>query len=251
MAVMSFYGQMSYGLGSAGFLLGKVIRLIFFFTYIVAIFKHTNTLAGYTLAETVLFFLTFNIVDITAMVFFRGIYSARHVVEDGDLDYYLIQPCSSLFRMSASNLDFLDVATMLPVLWLFATTWPKLPGAIGLLAVVFYLLLIVNGIAIALAMHIFVAALAVWTQELENTIWIYRDMMFLGRFPVDIYAAPMRWALIVFIPIGVMTSFPAKALLGLLSARWIIYSVGLGTISMAASLWFWRQALKRYTSVSS
>jgi ABC-2 type transport system permease protein len=153
--------------------------------------------------------------------------------------------------MAASNLDFLDVATMLPVLWLLAATWPKLPGAIGVLGVAFYLLLILNGIAIALAMHIFVASLAVWTQELENTIWIYRDMMFLGKFPVDIYSAPLRWALIVLIPIGVMTTFPAKALLGLLSARWIVYSVALGTLMMATSIWFWRQALKRYTSVSS
>lgn len=250
MAVMSFYAQMSYGLGSLGFLAGKVVRLVFFFAYIVAIFKHTNSLVGYTLAETVLFFLTYNVIDITVMVFLRGVYSAKRTVEDGDLDYYLIQPCSPLFRMTSGYVDFIDILTMLPVLVLFAMTWPKLPG-IGPLQLAFYLLLILNGIAIAFAMHIVVAALAVWTQELENAIWIYRDLMFLGRFPVDIYSAPMRWALVILVPIGVMTSFPAKALLGLLSSRWISYSIGVGTLSMAASIWFWHQALKRYTSVSS
>jgi ABC-2 type transport system permease protein len=153
--------------------------------------------------------------------------------------------------MAGGNLDFLDVATMLPVIILFAITWPKLPGAISSLHMFFYLILVANGIAIALAMHIVVAALAVWTQELENTIWIYREMMFLGKFPIDIYSAPLRWALILVIPIGVMTTFPAKALLGLLSGRWILYSLGLGTASMGASLWLWRQALKHYTSVSS
>src|SRR5579859_6060803 len=103
MAAMSFWVQLSYGLGSLGFLVGKIIRLTFFFAYIVAIFKHTDRLAGFSLAQTALFFLTFNIVDITAMVFFRGVYSARHVVEDGDLDYYLIQPVSPLFRIAAGN----------------------------------------------------------------------------------------------------------------------------------------------------
>jgi ABC-2 type transport system permease protein len=251
MAAMSFDAQMSYGLGSLGFLVGKIIRLVFFFAYITAIFKHTNSLAGFSLAETALFFLTFNMVDITAMVFFRGVYSARHVVEDGDLDYFLIQPVSPLFRMAIGHVDFLDIATMLPVLVLLGMTWPKLPNTIGPAGILFYLLLILNGIAIALAMHIFVAALAVRTQELENTIWIYRDMMFLGKFPVDIYAAPLKWALILLIPIGVMTTFPAKALLGVLSSRWILYSFGLGMLSLVASLLFWRQALKHYTSVSS
>ena len=251
MAAMSFYAQMSYGIGSLGFLAGKVIRLVFFFAYITAIFKHTNSLAGFTLAETVLFFLTFNMVDIIAMVFFRGVYSARRIIEEGDLDYYITQPISPLFRMAAGHVDFLDVATMIPVLILLGTTWPKLSENIGSTAIVFYFLLILNGIAIALAMHIFVAALAVRTQELENTIWIYRDLMFLGKFPVDIYAAPLKWALIILIPIGVLTTYPAKALLGLLSSRWIIYALSLGTASLTASLWCWRQALKHYTSVSS
>ena len=250
MAAMSFWVQLSYGLGSLGFLVGKIIRLTFFFAYIAAIFQHTDRLAGFTLAQTALFFLTFNLVDITAMVFFRGVYSARHVVEDGDLDYYLIQPVSALFRIAAGNVDFMDIATMLPVVLLLGMTWPQL-GGIGLVGALFYLLLIVNGVAIALAMHIFVAALAVRTQELENTIWIYRDLMFLGKFPIDIYATPLKWALIVFIPIGVMTTFPAKALLGMLSASWIAYSFALGGAFLSGSLWFWNDAIRRYTSVSS
>ena len=65
MASMSLGQQLSYGLAAAGFLIGKLIRLLFFFAYIVAIFKHTDRLAGYSLAEMVLFFLTFNLVDVT------------------------------------------------------------------------------------------------------------------------------------------------------------------------------------------
>ncbi|MBI5201156.1 MAG: ABC-2 family transporter protein [Elusimicrobia bacterium] len=250
MAVMSFGAQLSYGIGSFGFLAGKLIRLFFFFAYIVAIFSHTKSLAGYTLAETVLFFLTYNVVDITAQVFFRGIYGARRAVQDGDLDYYLIQPCPPLIRLAASTVDFLDLVTLVPVLALLAATWTKLPG-IGLAEIAGYCLLVLNGVLIALAVHIIVAALAVRTQELENTIWIYRELMFLGRFPVDIYGGALKIVLTVFLPIGVMTSFPAKALLGLLSPAEGVYALGVAAASLSFSLWFWRDALSRYTSVSS
>jgi len=143
------------------------------------------------------------------------------------------------------------LATMLPVLALLATTWQRLPAGIGLVRVVLYAGLVLNGVAIALAMHIFVTAITVRTQELENTIRLYRDMLFLGKFPIDIYAAPLRWALTIVVPIGVITSFPVKALLGLLSPAWMLYALVLAAASLGASLWFWRGALAAYTSVSS
>lgn len=250
MAVMSFNAQLSYGVGSLGFLLGKLIRLFFFFAYIVAIFTHTTSLGGYTLAQTVLFFLTYNVVDITAQVFFRGIYGARRAVQDGDLDYYLIQPCPPLVRLAASTVDFLDVATLVPVLALLGLTCTRL-GPISPLELAAYGLLLVNGVLIALAIHIAVAAIAVRTQELENTIWIYRDMMFMGKFPADIYGPAARAALTFVVPIAVMTTFPAKALLGLLSPAWTLYSFALCGALMGSALWYWRDCVRHYTSSSS
>ncbi|MBI3550221.1 MAG: ABC-2 family transporter protein [Elusimicrobia bacterium] len=250
MAWMSLGQQLSYGVGAAGFLLGKLIRLFFFFAYLVAIFKHTNSLAGYSLTDIAVFFLTFNLVDIVAQIFFRGIYSARRAVEDGDLDYYLIQPCSPLMRMAATMVDFLDIVTVLPVLGLLAATWHRLP-AVGVWHAAAYVLLILNGLAIAFSIHVLVAGIAVRTQELENTIWIYRDLMFLGRFPIDIYAAPLRWTLVLLVPIGVMTSFPSQALLGTLSLGWACYAIALAAAALGASLWFWRRSIDQYTSVSS
>jgi hypothetical protein len=99
---------------------------------------------------------------------------------------------------------------------------------------ILYLALVGNGIAIAHAIHVFVAALAVSTQELDNTIWVYRDLMTLGRFPVPIYAETIRLLLIYPVPIAVMTSFPVKGVLGLLSLEWIAFAFGLALPSPAS-----------------
>jgi len=251
MAGMSLQAQLSYRLGSFGFLLGKLIRLLFFFAFVTAIFQHTETLAGYSLVETALFFLTFNIIDMTTQIFFRGIYGAQRSVRDGDFDFYLVQPCSPLFRMAGSMVDFLDILTLIPVLILIGIVFAHLPAGIGLGSYLAYFLLIANGIGIALAMHIFVAGLAVRTQELENAIWIYRDVMFMGKFPVDIYGKPARWALTYILPIAVMVSFPAKALLGILSPAWMFYAFALCLFLLALSAWFWLNSIQSYTSTSS
>ena len=75
--------------------------------------------------------------------------------------------------------------------------------------------------------------------------------MFMGKFPVDVYARPVRWALTFAVPIAVMTSFPAQAFLGTLSSAWMSYAFGLTAVALALSLWFWRGSVRLYTSSSS
>ena len=251
LAVMSFEVQTGHPLSSSGYLLGKFVRLGFFLVFLAAIFRHTQALAGYSLAEAALFFLTFNIVDILAQLFFRGIYGIRGLIREGDFDYFLIQPVNVLYRVAFNTVDFLDVLTAVPV---FAVTYYVLrhiPGGIRPGRLLLYILLSLNGILIALAIHIAVAALAVLTQELENTIWIYRDVMALGRFPSDIYSVRLQEILTFIIPVAVMVSFPAKAFLGRLSLAWLGYAFFTAFAGLVLSLTFWRFATRRYTSVSS
>src|ERR1019366_1948452 len=120
LAVMSFMVQAESFVSSFGYLLGKLVRLAFFLFFLFSIFKHTDALVGYTFQEAALFFLTFNIVDILAQLFFRGIYGIRSLIREGDFDYFLIQPTNILFRVAFHTVDFLDVVTILPV---FAITF--------------------------------------------------------------------------------------------------------------------------------
>ena len=214
-ASMAMQAQLTYRLGSFGFLAGKMIRLVFFFAFVVAIFRHVQTVAGYNLVETALFFLTFNVV-----------------------------------RMVFSTVDFLDIVTLVPVLVMVGMVFARLPP-LGWERYAAYAVLTVNGVALVFSIHVFVAGLAVRTQELENAIWIYRDVMFMGKFPVDVYAPAVRWALTFGVPIAVMTSFPAKALLGILAPAWAAYAVVLTSVLLVLSALYWRACVARYTSSSS
>ena len=249
-ASMAMQAQLTYRLGSLGFLAGKMIRLVFFFAFVVAIFSHVQTIAGYNLVETALFFLTFNVVDMTAQILFRGVYGARRIVSEGDFDFYLIQPCDPLFRMVFSTVDFLDIVTLIPVLVMVGMVFARLPP-LGWDRYAAYGALVINGVALVFSIHVLVAGVAVRTQELENAIWIYRDVMFMGKFPVDVYAPAVRWALTFGVPIAVMTSFPSKALLGLLSPFWAAYAIGLNAVLLAVSARYWRGSVAAYTSSSS
>src|SRR5476649_2354533 len=138
LAVMSFMVQAESFISSFGYLLGKLVRIGFFLFFLVSIFKHTDALAGYTLPEAALFFLTFNMIDILAQLFFRGVYGVRSLIREGDFDYYLIQPTNVLFRVALNTVDFLDVVTIFPVLYITFYVLRKIPGGLSALRLLEY-----------------------------------------------------------------------------------------------------------------
>lgn len=251
MAKMSFAEQSSSRLNAATLFLGKIIRLGFVFFFLIALFSHTQSLAGFSLTETLLFFMTFNLVDMTSQLLFRGIYWIKWLIDRGELDLTLTRPISPLFRLATHTTDFLDLLTLIPTLVILLGVMARLDTQISFWQLFLYLLLVLLGVILALSIHIFVAGVAVFTQEVDNLIWIYRDLMTMGRFPASIYALPVRLVLTFAIPIAVMVSFPAEALLGILSWYWVLFSILWTALFFWGSLKFWKLSLKYYTSVSS
>src|ERR1051325_7910481 len=115
LATNSFKTQMSTSLASTGYLIGKVMRFVFFLIYLLAIFKHLPSLKGYDMPAVVLFFMTFNLVDVGAQFMFRGLYSVKTLTEEGDFDKILTQPAHVLFRISSMGVDLLDLLTLIPI----------------------------------------------------------------------------------------------------------------------------------------
>lgn len=253
LALINFESQYGSGskLNTALLILGKLIRLGFVLLFLIFLLDHSKTIAGYSLFQTLLFFMTFNLIDIVVQFFFRGIYVTRSLVQQGYLDGILIKPIDPLFRLAAHIIDFLDLLTLVPVTAILIYVISKLETPITPGGVLLYLLLGLVGFVIAMAIHIFVAALAVVTQEIDNEIWIYRDLMTMGRFPVDIYSAPVQFILTFVVPISVMISFPAKALMGLLTGEWVMMAVVIAVVFLTSSLLYWSYALRKYSSVSS
>jgi len=247
----SFKTQVATWLASAGYLLGKILRFGFFLAYLLGIFKHIPNLKGYSMPEVVLFFMTFNLVDVGAQFLFRGLYGVKVLIEEGDFDKILTQPAHALFRISVMGMDLLDLLTLIPIGGVTVWALTKLPHAVSGQSVLMYLVLIANAMLMAYAFHVMIGALSVKTQEMEGAIWIYRDLMTLGRFPINIYSEMMRGLFVTVLPIGVMVSFPSEALLGLLSWKGLLYACLLGGFFHLAAQGFWRQALRNYTSIST
>jgi ABC-2 type transport system permease protein len=231
------------------FLIGKLLRFFFFIAFLFFIVRGSQTLAGYDINQIIFFFLTFNVIDIFSQFLFREVYRFRHLVVKGDFDLVLVKPTNALFRALMGGADVIDLVTIPPLLFALVYVGSLLNPTFS--EVVYYFVLIANGLLIATAFHIAVLALGIITLEIDHTIMIFRDLSNLGRLPVDIYKQPLRGVITFLIPVGVMITLPAKSLMGLVSPAGVLLSLVLGVVATFLATRFWNVALKKYTSASS
>lgn len=249
-AINGFQTQTQARFAMVIFLIGKLLRFFVFGAFMVILVKQTKILAGYNLDQTIFFFLSFNLVDILSQLTFREVYRFRQTVVMGTFDFYLVKPINALFRSLMGGPDLIDFITLFPLAVALIYFMNRLQ-IIAVPAILIYCLLIGVAFVIALSFHILVLALAVVTTEIDHAIMMYRDIVGMGRFPIDIYSEPLRGFLTFIIPVGIMMSFPAKSLLGLLSPALVAYSVIFALVLLYLSLKVWNLSLREYSSASS
>ena len=135
------------------FILGKSIRMVFFLVFLVTLVTHTKTLQGYTISQTIFFYLTFNLLDTGTQLFLREVYRFRPLVVSGNFDLVLLKPFSPLFRILAGGADPLDLFVLLILLvalLIFFIIYGLVPPVFYLL----YFLLLLNGFLIGVAKKI-------------------------------------------------------------------------------------------------
>lgn len=229
---------------------GKLLRFFIFIVFILVLLNKTKALSGYNLDQTIFFFLSFSLVDTLAQTVFREVYRFRPAIINGTFDYYLIKPFNPLFRALATGPDLIDLFLLIPLIGAIIYFMNKV-GVIDPINISIYILLLLVAFVIALSLHILVLALAVLTTEVDHAVLIYRDITGMGRFPIEIYKEPLRGFLTFILPVGIMMSFPAKALIGLLSPVLILYSAVFSLVLLFISLKVWNYSLKEYSSASS
>jgi len=251
LAHISFAEQLATRFSSILFLIGKIARFALFLIFLVSLTGRSGGLAGYTADQAIVFFLVFNLADIMTQLFFRGVYFFRQKVVSGEFDFYLVKPMNPLFRIMAGYTDFLDLITIFALAVYAFAFFENSSLIITPTNLILFIIMLVLSFLIALAIHIIVVSIGIITTEVDHTIMIYRDLTQMGRIPVDIYAPPVRLALTYIVPIAIMLTVPAQALLGLISPNIIFFSLFLTSFFLFLSLRFFHHALSQYSSASS
>lgn len=217
-----------------------------------AYFRFAASVRGWTYDELlVVMGLFFAINGLRQAIIQPNLSRMAEYIRLGTLDFLLTKPISSQFMVSFRHVgiyNWLD-----PILGLGLVVFGLLRRGqpISVVGIGGFLALGLSGVAVMYALALAVQCLAIWSIGAEGLDDVIQGIVEAGRFPVDLYRGVVRALLTFVIPVAMLTTFPADALLGRSSAA----VVGISLVVAAALLWItsrlWIWSLRRYSGASA
>jgi viologen exporter family transport system permease protein len=172
-------------------------------------------------------------------------------IRSGAFDYVLLKPIDAQAMISASRYEPWKVFDLLGAIGLVIYAFvqrgrPPAPGDLAIGVVLFG-----AGVLATYALWMLCAAASFWVVRLDNLMYLLGSIFDVGRWPVQVFRGVWRFVFTFVIPIAVMTTFPAMALLGVLDGRRIVATAGGALVLLVLSRLVWRTAIRSYTSASS
>jgi ABC-2 type transport system permease protein len=221
---------------------------------IMVLFSQVQSLQGWDLPATLALLGIYLIVSaLRGLVFGPSLENLAGMGQDiatGNFDFTLLRPVSPQFLSSFRRwrlFSLLDLALGVGVV-IFAVSRPGQSITLSQLLIFFFTL--GSGVAIVYAFLLGFTALVFWSPGLLFT-WVFDGIFQMARYPVGIYPGWLRFILTWIIPLGMITTFPAQALTGVLPFRLILGAAILAAVLVLAASRLFHIALRRYSSASS
>ncbi|BBD64661.1 hypothetical protein NIES4072_16760 [Nostoc commune NIES-4072] len=172
----------------------------------------------------------------------------RHV-QEGTLDFILLKPIRSQFWLSTHTLSPWGLPDIIFGSIIIGYAGKRL--GVGIDDYLLGVLPLLFSFVILYSLWFMLGAMSIWFVKIYNVTEVLRGLLEAGRYPIAAYPNAYRFFFTFVMPVAFLTTVPAQALLGRSEISWLIGAAILAVALFFASTWFWRFALRFYTSASS
>jgi ABC-2 type transport system permease protein len=172
-------------------------------------------------------------------------------IRSGAFDYILLKPVDAQLMISASRYEPWRIFDLLGAIGLAVYAFIQKGHAPAPQHIAAGIGLFIAGIFAVYALWICCAAASFWVVRLDNLVYLLQAVFDIARWPVQVFTPVWRLVFTFIIPVAVMTTFPAMALLGTLHPRTALLTVAGSFLMLIISRLIWRSAIRNYTSASS
>lgn len=230
----------------------SIVGLFASLATVFIVYARTDSLAGWTEAETYVLIGTFQLFSSLKHAFIDPNLSwfPENGIRQGKLDTFLLQPAPTLYLASLARstpLALLQFVLGLAVIALGISAYGRLPA---LDATVAWIVTLAAALAVTWAMGVLLACLAFWAPRLQLDVF-YGSAWELARYPTDIYRRPLRLVLTYFFPLALIATVPTTTLLGGPRLPVLVATVAGSALACVLAIGCWRLGLRRYTGATS
>lgn len=236
----------------ADFIVGLVLSAFWTSSALVplfVLFGDRQSVLGWTWAEALLVVGWFNLLKgVQSAIIQPSMQLAVEHVRKGTLDFVLIKPADAQFLVSCGRFDFnrlSDTVVGVAILAFGLAHLGRLPSPLAFLQTI---LLFVCAVAILYSIWVMVMSLAFLFVKVDNLTYLFSSIYDVARWPSSVFRGVFSFVFTFVLPLALMTTYPALALLERIASSQIAGAVGGAVFFLTASRMVWKAAIARYTS---
>ncbi len=216
------------------------------------VFGTRSTISGWTFPEALLVIGWFTALK----AFLEGAISPSLMqviehVRKGTLDFVLLKPVDAQVLVSFAKVEPWRIIDLFGASAIFIYAFRQLHRAPGLAELCAAFAMLLAALLVLYSIAIVVVSIAFFAVRVDNLMFLFQSIFDAARWPSTIFRGFFAVLFTFVLPLALMTTYPALALLGRLSLRAAL-GAALGTLLFAAlSRVAWRFSMRRYTSASS
>ncbi len=219
---------------------------------LLVVFEQKDSMAGWTFPEALMVIGWF--------VLLKGILeggvtpslaTVTEGIRNGKFDFTLLKPADAQFLVSTARFEPWRVIDLLGGVALVVYAFIRLGRAPTWTAVAKALLLLVMAVVLLYSVWILVISASFHAVRVDNLSYLMTSLFDAGRWPVTVFRGLLQVVFTVVFPLALMTTYPALALLGRLSARNTLYCALGGALFALGARWVWNKSIRSYMSASS
>lgn len=213
------------------------------------VFRDRPTIAGWTFGEALMVTGWFTFLEgVLEGAVNPSLQDVVDHIRKGTLDFVLLKPADAQFLVSTARLQPWRATNVLTAMGIFAWGFHLLgrgpsAGAIGAAAIAMG-----AAVAVLYSLKTLAVSIAFYVVRVDNLTHLFDSVFDAARWPIQIFPGLVRLAFTFVIPLALMTTYPAQALLGTLPGRTLALSAAGALGALGLSRLVWLRAIARYTS---
>ena len=172
-------------------------------------------------------------------------------IRNGTLDFVLLKPADAQFLVSTERFLPWRSINVLAALVIFGYGFHLLGPSPSLSGVLMSVVLLCTSVVLLYSLWILTVCAAFYVVKVDNLTYFFTSIFDAARWPSSVFRGTLSFVFTFILPLAVMTTFPAQALLGRLPWTSLLWAVVGSLLFAFLSRRVWRVSIGRYTSASS
>ncbi len=220
---------------------------------ISVIYRHTESIAGWSKYEMILLVGTSMLIQRLLMGFFwSSIFEMGRNVRTGNFDFLLAQPGNVLFMASTRKLDPDGLVNAVIAVAIVVYAARQLGLQPGFLDLALYAFMILCGLVIHYSVLVLSMSLAFFLRNSQGLEGGYFTLTEFSRMPRRAFTGTVsRWLFVYLLPVVVVSNAPASTILHGFDLGWALWLGAWTLVCFSVTVLVFNAGLRRYASASS